>query len=492
MEKKKRNIFGSLYWQISIAFIIVLVVFATITLYISVQSARSYATEVNQKLNRNLAKNTVDVVKPFLDKGKINQEAIEDIVHSMMVINPSVEVYLLDTKGKILSYVAPEKVVKLKSVSLDPIFRFLQDKRQNIIYGDDPRNPGESKIFSAAEVIQDNQLTGYIYIVLASQEYISASHTVLGSYILGLSFKSIIAILIISAVIGLLAFRFITNKLKVIIKGIKQFESGDLQTRIPVKKESDLDEIALVFNDMAGTIEKNIEELRGVDKLRKELISNISHDLRTPVASIQGYAETLILKKDDLSKEEQQKFLEIIYKSCEKLKKLVSDLFDLTKLQTNQVKLMVEPFSIVELIHDVANKYRIISQKKGVSINTIVSGQIPVVEADLSLIDRVLQNLIDNAIRFCKEGDAINIEVNTDQPENVKIRIHDTGEGIDPKRLPYIFERYYKAKEINQSTGLGLAIVKKIMDLHNETIEVESVKGKGTTFQFTLPIAKIA
>jgi signal transduction histidine kinase len=229
-----------------------------------------------------------------------------------------------------------------------------------------------------------------------------------------------------------------------------------------------------------------------VDKLRKELISNISHDLRTPVASIQGYTETLILKKDDLSKKEQQKFLEIIYKSCEKLKKLVSDLFDLTKLQTNQVKPVIEPFSIVELIHDVANKYRIISKKKGVSVNTIVSKQIPVVEADISLIDRVLQNLIDNAIRFCSEGDTINIEINSDKPDNVNIRIHDTGEGIDSERLPYIFERYYKSQEINQSTGLGLAIVKKIMDLHNKTIRVESIKGKGTTFQFSLPIAKIA
>jgi signal transduction histidine kinase len=243
---------------------------------------------------------------------------------------------------------------------------------------------------------------------------------------------------------------------------------------------------------MADTIQQNIEELKGIENLRNELISNISHDLRTPIASIQGYAETLILKKETVSEVDRGKYLDIIFKNCENLQQLVTNLFELSKLQTKQVELCREPFSMGELVHDVANKYRIMSQKKGVSINTIVSKDTPVVNADVLLIDRVIQNLIDNAIRFCKEGDSINIEVNQEGIDRVSITIADTGAGISQDYLPYIFERYFKKDEHGSSSGLGLAIVKKIIDLHNTSIEVQSVVGKGTRFSFSLPIAKIA
>lgn len=492
MEHEKKKIFNRLFWQISAIFILVLVLFAAISLYISINSSRSYSIEVTQKINWNLAANTVAVIKPQFINGEVNNEAVKDIVHSMMVINPSVEIYLLNPEGKILSYVAPDKVVKLERVSLYPIINFLKDSRHQLILGDDPRNPGEKKIFSAAEVIENNKLTGYIYIVLASQEYISAAQMVIGSYILGLSIRSIIIILFISTGLGLIALWFITNKLRIITEGIRNFKSGNLNSRIIVNSNNELDTIGLAFNEMAETIARNIQELRDTDEFRKELISNVSHDLRTPIASIQGYAETLILKKDTIDADQQNKYLQIIYSSCERLKKLVGELFEFSKLQTNQVKLNTELFPIGELVTDIANKYRIISQKKGISINTFIPTDLPLIEADLLLIDRVLQNLIDNAIKFCREGDFINIEILRENPGKVKISIADSGEGISQEELPLIFERYYKGKKFNEGTGLGLAIVKKIMDLHNTEILVKSQSGKGSIFSFTLPATQVA
>ncbi len=488
MKSKNSLFFSRLYWKISVIFILVLFIFAGISLYISVKSASKYSVEVTQKLNWDLAANTVDLIKPRFQNGTVNREAMEDIVHSMMVINPSVEVYLLDPSGKILAFVAPEKVVKLESVSLAPIKSFLNDGRHNLIFGDDPRNPGEQKTFSAAQVVDQGQLTGYIYIVLASQEYVSAAQMVIGSYILGLSIRSVIIILVVSAFVGLLLIWFITRKLNSIVQGIREFQNGNFSTRIPVKNRDELDQIGLIFNDMAGTISKNIQELKETDEFRKELISNVSHDLRTPVASIQGYAETLLLKQENITPEERHKYLEIIYSSCERLKKLVTDLFDLSKLQTNQIRLNPEPFPIAELISDIANKYRIISEKKGISINAFLPNENPIVEADITLIDRVLQNLIDNAIKFCKEGDTINVMVRTDKTGRVEISVTDSGTGIKSDELPFIFERYYKGKQYSESTGLGLAIVKKIIDLHHSVIRVTSQPGKGTAFSFHLPV----
>jgi len=487
MQTREHRTFNRLYFQVSAIFILVLTLFTAVTLYISVNAATDYATEVNQKLNRDLARNMVDQIRPEFRNGEVNDDAIQDMVHSMMVVNPSIEIYLLDTAGNILSYVAPEKVVKLDRVSLDPVYSFLNDPGNSIVYGDDPRNPGEKKTFSAARVTEEGRLTGYIYIVLASQEYVSASHRVIGSYILGYSTKSVVLILIVSTAVGLVAIWYITNKLNKIIAGIKSFQAGNLNTRIPVQSDGELDRIGIVFNDMAGEIERNIEKLKGIDELRKELISNVSHDLRTPVASIQGYAETLMLKADHLTQEEQRKYAGIIYQSCERLRRLVDELFELSKLEANQVQLKKEKFSVAELASDIANKFRLISGKKGVSINTFISKDIPSIEADISLIDRVLQNLIDNAIRFCHEGDAINIEISLSNPGHVRISISDTGEGISQEELPNIFERFYKGSRSDESTGLGLAIVKKIIDLHKTSIDVKSIPGQGTTFAFELP-----
>ncbi|MCY1720550.1 HAMP domain-containing sensor histidine kinase [Prolixibacteraceae bacterium Z1-6] len=485
----KSKIFNRLYIQVSAIFLLVLFMFTAIALYISVQSAAKYSVEVNQRLNSELATSTVEVIQPLMKDDIASDEAIADLMHSMMVINPIVEVYLLDPAGKILKYVAPDKVVKLEKVNLAPIKQFIADPEHSIIYGDDPRNPGEFKIFSAATIREGDILKGYIYIVLASQEYISAAQTVIGSYILGLSIRSVIIILIISALVGLLAIWFITKKLNPIIDGIQEFKKGNLTARIDVKSEGELDRIALVFNQMADTIEQNISELKGVDNLRRELIGNVSHDLRTPVASIQGYAETLILKQDNISKEEQTKYHEIIFKSCGRLQRLVEELFELSKLQTNQVELQPEPFSIAELVYDIANKYRILSQKKGISVDTVIAKDVPLVEADLSLVNRVLQNLIDNAMKFCREGDNIRIEIDTKEPEKVEVRVIDSGTGIKQEDLPNVFQRYFKGRNDEHGTGLGLAIVKSIIDLHNSQIQVYSQYGKGTKFIFDLPKA---
>ncbi len=218
---RKNVTFNRLYLQISAIFLLVLMLFAAITLLISVNASRDYSIEVNQALNRELAASTVNVVNSLFKNGEINEEAIQDIIHSMMVINPSVEVYILDAGGNILTFVAPDSVVQMESVDLGPIIQFIDNPEKGIILGDDPRNPGESKIFSAARFFEDEKLAGYIYIVLASQEYISAAEMVLGSYILGVSIRSIIAVMLVTAIVGLIAIWLITKRLNVVIRGIQ-------------------------------------------------------------------------------------------------------------------------------------------------------------------------------------------------------------------------------------------------------------------------------
>lgn len=490
MNSKSPSI--SLFWRLSLVFVITLLVFALLSTYIFASSAQQYSAEVNQELNADLASHTVQEIMPYIEKGKVNQEGMGAIMHSMMTINPSVEVYILDNEGNILSYVAPYKEVKLKKVSLEPIQTFIEtEELDGILEGDNPRAPGKCRIFSAAAIFEAEQQIGYVYIVLAGQNFISVTQEVLGSYILGLSVQSILGVLGLSLLIGLIAFYFITKRLTRIVDTMNDFQNGDLDKRLSVNGGSEFALIADTFNDMAETLQLNIEDLKGVDRLRKELLSNISHDLRTPISSIQGYAETLEMKQGELDSATEREYLGTIVKNSKRLNELVEGLFELSKLESGQIDIKPTQFSIAELIHDVAAKYRIISQKKGVSINTIVEKSAPAVVADLSMIDRVLQNIIDNAIKFCKQGDYINIELDLSKPEELRVRIADSGAGIPKDQLEFIFDRYYKGHALinKEGTGLGLSIAKKIVDLHGGDIEVRSQVNVGTTFTFSLPLA---
>lgn len=481
----------SLYWRISATFLLILLLLAAVYLYISVTSAKSYYQEVSQRLNAAVAEHTVNEVSPFID-GEVNEQALHDIMHSMMVINPSVEVYLLDTDGNILSYVAPYKKVKLESVSLKPVNEFIDSKGEAFVQGDDPRNPGVTKVFSAAPVYENEQLAGYIYVILASEEYESVTQTLLGSYILKLGTTAMIITLVATLIIGLLAIWFLTKNLRKIIQTVKRFQKGDTEARVNLKSQGEITGLADSFNAMADTIVKNIEELKLTEELRRELVANISHDLRTPISSIHGYVETIIMK-DDLSAEEKERYMNIVLENTQKLKKMVDELFELSKLEAKETKAKPEPLSLGELVHDVSNKYRLISQEKGISINTLMAKNLPLVHADIALIDRALQNIIDNALKFCRKGDFINIELNQVE-QSVEVKIIDSGPGIPKEDLPHIFSRYHKGNgnTVKSGTGLGLAIVKKILELHESEVLVSSEVNKGTVFSFALPVHSVA
>ena len=244
------------------------------------------------------------------------------------------------------------------------------------------------------------------------------------------------------------------------------------------------------FNSMADTIVDNIDTIKSVDRLRRELIANVSHDLRTPLAVIQGYIETLQIKHDNLTDEEKLQYLDILQSSSEKLSHLINQLFEYSKLEAKQVEPVKEPFLISDLAMDVYNKYQLLAEKKGITINLEVGDNLPLVFADISLVERAIQNLMDNALKFTPEKGTINLEMKA-SADNVEILVKDSGPGIPENEQSYIFERYTKASTSGATSGgvgLGLAIVKKIMEIHNSTIKVISKPDQGTTFQFWLPV----
>lgn len=246
---------------------------------------------------------------------------------------------------------------------------------------------------------------------------------------------------------------------------------------------------ALMFFSLKSILKRQqliTEEKMAVEKLRTELFTNISHDLRTPLSGIHGYLETILMKKDELKSDQIESYLKASLTGTNKLKSLIDELFELAKLESKERKLNLESFDVSELAFGVANQFAVASQEKGIKLNLELDKNLPKVTADIALIDRVLQNLIHNAVKFCKQGDQITIETHHIK-NSIKIVVKDTGEGISSEDLSHVFDRFHKGANSEKGTGIGLAFVKGVLELHNSDYKIESDKGKGTTFTFTLP-----
>ena len=223
--------------------------------------------------------------------------------------------------------------------------------------------------------------------------------------------------------------------------------------------------------------------------LRRDLIANVSHDLRTPLVSIRGYLEVLATKGEMLDAAQRRNYLDTAVRQSEHLGTLIDELFELAKLDFEGVTLQREPFHLGELASDVRQKFRLIAEGRRIGLQLVVDPALPLVHADIGLTERVLDNLIGNALKYTPEGGQVEVGL-TAGDQVVWVRVSDNGVGIPSGDLPFIFDRFYRAAGERGQTagaGLGLAITKRILDLHDARIEVLSQE-RGTCFRFCLPI----
>jgi predicted ATPase/signal transduction histidine kinase len=223
--------------------------------------------------------------------------------------------------------------------------------------------------------------------------------------------------------------------------------------------------------------------------LRRELIANVSHDLRSPLASLRGYLETLLIKENTLGAADRHSYLSIAARQAEHLQELISELFDLARLDFAGYQIAAEPLHLGEFARDVMQKFQLVAGEKGVDLELDVDDSIAFIQADIGLMERTLENLLGNAIVHTPAQGHVRLAVFAGNG-GVTVEVSDTGVGIPTADLPRIFERFYrvdKARSLaSQGSGLGLAIVKRIVELHGSEIRVESKVGVGTRFWFTL------
>jgi signal transduction histidine kinase len=459
-------------------------------------SGRLYYEELTQRLNAPIAM-YVTGERQLMSGGEIDRASLAALAQQAMIINPTVEVYLLDTEGRILGHGLPPESVQAGRVDLAPLRELLAGGSELPVRGTDPRNPGRDKVFSVAEVKDGDRLEGYLYVILGGQRYDELASDLRGSYVRKISAFAVTAVVLAALLVGLLVFGLLTRRLTRLRRVVARFADGGFSPDAAVTwpaagRRDEIDELGTAFAAMSDRIAEQFERLKETDRLRRELVTNVSHDLRTPLASMQGYVDTLLIKDQALSAAERRRYLEITRKHAAHLARLVADLFELARLDAASVEPVLETFSLAELLQDVAQEFELEGQHRGVSVAVETPRDESRVVADIALIQRVLENLIRNALKFTPAGGRIALRVEP-RPRRVAVTVADTGRGIPAEDLPQIFNRFFCQGSGDTgdgaSTGLGLAIVKRILDLHGSRIVVSSEVDVGTRFEFTLPAA---
>jgi len=489
---------NTLFAKLSTALLIIVALMGSVFFVVDRINTRLYYEELTQRLNSPIAM-YVTGQRDLITDGAPDLDSLRDLASHAMVINPTAEIYLLDTTGKILGHGLPPETVMLDKVDLEPLKELIRGSAPMPIRGDDPRSGSARKVFSAFEVRTEGRLEGYLYVVLGGQTYETLSRDIGNSYVGKTSFFIAIAIVVTAAIIGLLVFGLLTRRLKKLSEEMRRVsDSGfDLVPEFDVDSagSDEIDQLARSFVTMSGKIKDQLAQLKENDNLRRELVSNISHDLRTPLSAMQGYLETLIIKGESLPDEERERYLKIARRHTVRLGSLIGDLFELSKLDSASVTPRLEAFSVAELVQDIAQEFQLEAEKKQITLSIDRNTESAATIGDIGLIQRVLENLVRNAIRFTPVGGEVTLSI-SERPQSIAVAVSDTGSGIPDKEITHIFDRFYQSPRGDDarsgSAGLGLAIVKRILDLHESRITVESKVNAGTRFEFELPLHKQA
>ncbi|MEM0912511.1 MAG: HAMP domain-containing sensor histidine kinase [Pseudomonadota bacterium] len=443
------------------------------------------------------------MVQSVVEKGDlfttdtIDEAKLVEVLKTLQLANPNFHFYYLDSQGNILNHVSDSQPLSIARVDVAAIQSYISEDYKAPLESKDPKGRESQFTYSAAPVYELSGLVGYLFVVTeqvsdGSLFYkLRNSNAFLSAFII--AFFGLI--FLFALMLGL--FRAITAPLRKLTNDMIAFkDAGNERSKAKLSSQvwcddsrSEVDKLGCAFNDLTFQINKQFEAIDHSIKQRQELLADLSHDLRTPLASMQGYMETLHMNGDALNDEDKSRFISICMRNMTNLKELIDQIFELAYLDGGQVKITREPCLIGEFLYDIADKFKIAAKAKNVSIIVTPDANF-LINTDLGKLERVLSNLLDNALRHTPENGVIKLNV-TDENGSIAISIEDNGIGIAKHELENIFTPRYQASN-SQSTngknvGLGLAICKRLTALLGADLTVKSESGKGTVFSFSLP-----
>jgi len=485
----------SLYQRLSLSLLGVFIAIICVFYFWSQQLEQNTRYESEQQLHLSLAANLARD-NPILQQGVYDHKALKNLFHTLMILGPAFEFYFVDPQGNLLTHSLDNSSIKRKKIDLVPLIQLTQNKAPLPIYGEDPRHISRKKVFSAAPVFNGTNLQGYLYVIVAGERYDNTYSKQQRNLHTELSIVFATSAIFFLFVVMLSLFRYFTNPLRYLISDIKALKAVDFnKSKVKLhpwkdNSQNEVHQLGSVFHEMVQQINKQLEQLKKTDIYKRELLADISHDLRTPLASLQGYIETLAIKGEALSIEHRNKFINTALKNSSQLKMLIDQVFELAHLEGGQVSMNSENFNLTELLYDVAAKFTLKAEKNMVNIQISPEFSELQLHSDIGKLERVLTNLIDNAIRHTGEGGRIDLIIYEPNDTEHFLIVKDNGTGIKGEEIAYIFDPRYRASNAiegeNKHVGLGLAITQKLLELLKCDIKVHSEMTQGTCFTINI------
>ena len=517
----------SLAARLTLAFLLILLVFGALGLWLAERGARAYFTEFTQRLNAPIAMYMAENGALLDERGEIDRPALAELAEHVTMINPSVEVYLLDPGGVVVAQASTANLIARPHVSLEPVHAFIaaganeegRGAREPLL-GDNPMQPGEPRAFSAHPLLDEGRLVGYVYAVLAGRSH----ETLLDSVRTSHSLRTLVILLgcalALAALAGGIVFFSMTRRLQALTRRVQAWQRSDAEAHPepdpieprpapdaphrarpgPIDERAagldEIDRLAAAHDTLRRRLGAQYEKLAERDRSRRELFAGISHDLRTPLTTLEGYLETLLIGQERQDPATVRRYLSIAQRQSRRLQRLIGELFELSRLDAGEFVLVREPFSLLELAHDAVQDVAMVAERRGIRLSVaperIADASLDV-DADIALVQRVFENLLGNALRYTEDGGAIGIALERVDASRVQVSVSDDGVGMRPEDAARVFEPRFTpdtdARRDEERAGLGLAIADRVVSLHGGRIGVRSRLGEGSVFTFTLPAA---
>ena len=464
---------------------IAMVLLLSLALMCGIQSALSIAYFSNERmsaltsvldgataLSQRFADQGSDVTRPITDEAlKENIESGFELFHTsadavIFITDPTGKVILHTEAADLTGASVPAEVLDVLNSGVD---YYSEDTLDGVF---------STKYYTAGRLIEGPTTNAYLFVATsmdALHQYVSD--------LLSIFLMSAVGILIFASAISILFARKISAPIEQIGEAARQLGSGDFTARAPVDGCEELADFATTFNNMAA-------RLQTIDNARGQFMGNIAHELRTPMTSIKGFIDGML--DGTIPAEEYKHYLGIVSQETGRLARLVQNMLDITKLESGEYKFQARNCNIWDTITDVVLSDEKRIEDGQIDIQGLESARQPVY-ADPDLIHQVVYNLVDNAIKFTPPQGVIRFSVKRDG-NMVVVAVENTGEGISPEALPFVFERFYKedrSRGLNtRGSGLGLHICKVLINLSGGQIKAESEQGKWCRFTFTLPVGQ--
>ena len=469
--------------RLSVLVLALVVALGAVLVWATQRAADAAVASADQMLHRDLAAELAPRFQPHL-LTEIDSVAIQETIDGLTQVNRRLDVYLLGANGMIKTWFADAQGRPLvPAIGTAPLDAFLAGGALPIL-GPDPARPGAERPFSVAPIRIMDEEGCYLYLVLQGERYDEVADVALRRSLAGPVAAGLGLALLAAGVVGVALVVLFTRRLRRLTETVGAFERGGHGVRADEVGRDEVARLGGAFNRMATLVASQVEALRRTDARRRELVASVSHDLRSPLATLRGYLETLHLRADRADAAERRDHVERALRASERLSDLVADLFDLARFDAADIRPNPEPTALADLVADLVAETQGQAEERGVRLAVRAEGGLPLVPVDVRLAERAVSNLVDNALRHTPPGGAVEVEVSRADAGGVAVAVRDTGEGIAPDVLPRVFDRFVRADPSRSGggAGLGLAIVKRIAELHGGTVSVESTLGAGATF----------